>query len=31
MKPSTERSEAMVGGRSEEIEKGKREKRVGHE
>lgn len=31
MKSSTERREATVGGRSEEIEKGKHKKRVGHE
>lgn len=30
MKPSTERREAMVGGRSEETENGKQEKRAGH-
>lgn len=30
MKPSTERREATVGGRSEETEKGKHKKRVGH-
>lgn len=30
MKPSTERREATVGGRSEETEKGKHKERVGH-
>lgn len=30
MKPSKERREAMVGGRNEETENGKHEKRVGH-